>query len=232
MKNSVKDDLKLLANPEKAKILQGFFKTGKGQYGEGDIFLGISMPNQRTIAKKHKNTKLTTIQSLLNSKVHEHRMTALLILVDQYPNNQEQTFNLYIKNTRNINNWDLIDVTTPKIVGHYLIDKPRDLLYLFAKSKSLWERRIAILATFQFIKNNDFQDSLNLAEILLHDPHDLIHKAVGWMLREIGKRDLKTEEQFIKQYYKIMPRTMLRYAIERFPEKKRKMYMIKPNQKP
>jgi len=226
---NLQKDLQRLANKEKAKLLQGFFKTGKGQYGEGDIFLGVMVPQQRKTAKKHKDLSLKDIQKLLNSKIHEYRLTALFILIDKYQNTDEkkEIFNLYLKNTDNINNWDLIDLSAPKIIGNYLLDKPRDILYKLANSKSLWEKRISILATAAFISNNQYKDTLKISKILLNDNHDLIHKAVGWMLREVGKKDQKTEEEFLKKHYKTMPRTMLRYAIERFEENKRIFYLRK-----
>jgi len=227
----LKKDLEALKNPEKAKLLQGFFKTGKGEYGEGDIFLGIMVPNQRKVAKKYKDLPLNKIQQLLNSNIHEHRLTSLFILTDKYQKADEKTkeeiFNFYLNNTKNINNWDLIDLSAPKIVGDYLLDKPRDILYKLANSKSLWERRISILATAMFIYNNEYKDTLKISEILLNDPHDLIHKGVGWMLREVGKKDQAVEEEFLKKHHKTMPRTMLRYAIEKFDENKRKLYMKK-----
>ena len=229
---SVESDLRELADPEKAKLLQGFFKTGKGEYAEGDIFLGIVVPIQRKIAEKYNNLDLNDIQNLLSSKIHEHRLTALFILTDRYQKADEKEkkkiFELYLKNTKNINNWDLIDLSAPKIVGNYLLDKKREVLYRLAKSKSLWERRISILATFEFIANNEFKDTLAISEILLNGKHDLIHKGVGWMLREVGKRvSQEKEEEFLNKHYKKMPRTMLRYAIERFPEQKRKFYLKK-----
>lgn len=225
----IQKDLQKLANKEKAKILQGFFKTGKGQYGEGDIFLGIVVPLQRKVAKEHKDLTLNEIQTLLNSKIHEYRLTALFILIDQYKtsNKQKEIFNFYLKNTKNINNWDLIDLSAPNIVGNYILNKKRNIIYKLANSKSLWEKRIAILSTFEFIKNNEYTDTLKLSKILLNDKHDLIHKSVGWMLREVGKRDQKIEEEFLKKHYKNMPRTMLRYSIERFEESKRQFYLKK-----
>ena len=223
---NVKKDLQKLANPEKAKLLQGFFKTGKGEYGEGDIFLGINVPVQRKIAKKYRELKLNDIQLLLNSKIHEHRLVALLILVDKYEKTKnKEIVDFYLSNTKNINNWDLVDLTAHKILGDYLVNKERSLLYNLANSNDLWEKRISMIATAAFIKNNDFKDALKIAEILLNDNHDLIHKAVGWMLREIGKKDQDTEETFLKKYYKQMPRTMLRYAIEKFEESKRQAYL-------
>jgi len=228
----IKKDLENLANPEKAKLLQRFFKTAKGEYGEGDIFLGIMVPQQRKVANKHKDLTLNQLQQLLKSNIHEHRLTAIFILVHKYKKTNQKTkkqiFNFYLKNTNRINNWDLIDLSAPNIVGNYLLDKPKDILYKLARSKSLWEKRIAILSTFAFIANNEYKDTLKISEILLNDSHDLIHKGVGWMLREVGKRvSQQKEEQFLKKHYKNMPRTMLRYAIERFPENKRKFYMKK-----
>jgi 3-methyladenine DNA glycosylase AlkD len=227
----LKKDLDKLKNPKQAKLLQGFFKTGKGEYGEGDIFLGIKVPVQRKVAKKYGNLSLNEIQKFLNSKIHEYRLVALFILIDQYQKGdkivKKRIADFYLKNTKNINNWDLVDLSAPKILGDYLLDKSRSVLYRLVKSKNLWERRISVLSTFAFINNNDFKDSLKISEKLLTDEHDLIHKAVGWMLREIGKRDQKKEEAFLKKHYKKMPRTMLRYAIERFPEPKRKSYLKK-----
>ena len=227
--DQIKTDLLQLSNPEKAKVLSRFFKTGKGQYGEGDMFLGISVPQQRKVGKKYLNLSLVNLQELLNSKIHEYRLTALLILVAKYKktdfSGKEEIFDFYLNNTKNINNWDLVDLSAPKIVGGYLLDKKRSLLLELAKSNYLWERRIAILSTFEFIKHNDFEDTLSISKILLHDEHDLIHKAVGWMLREIGKRDQEAEERFLKKYFKEMPRTMLRYAIEKFTENKRQFYL-------
>jgi len=226
-------DFKKLENKEKAKLLQGFFKTGKGEYGEGDVFLGLMVPEQRKLAKKYPNLSLQDSQELLNSKIHEHRLTALFILISRYKTGSDKqkdaVYRLYLNNTKNINNWDLIDLSAPSIVGDYLLNHKSEqmILYKLAKSKLLWERRISILATFMFIKYNQFEHTLKIAEILLHDKHDLIHKAVGWMLRELGKRNQEVEEQFIEKYYKEMPRTMLRYAIEKFPEEKRKYYLQK-----
>ena len=227
----IQDELQSLANPEKAKILQGFFKTGKGQYGEGDVFLGLTVPQIRVIAKKHfKEISLAEVQKLVESQYHEFRMCGLIILTYKYEKFEEERqgiYDFYLKNTKYINNWDLVDVTTPRIVGVYLLDKDRSVLYKLAKSSDLWEKRIAILATFAFIRENDFDDSLAISEILLNDKHDLIHKAVGWMLREVGKKNQAVEEEFLQKHYKTMPRTMLRYAIEKFEEGKRKGYLKK-----
>lgn len=225
----IRRTIKKQANPKQAVILQKFFKTAKGEYGEGDIFYGIKVPIQRTIAKQFRDLSFTDLKSLINSKIHEERLIAAFILVDQYKNGDEKkrklVFNFYLKNRKGINNWDLVDLSAPQIIGEHLLDKEKSLLYKFALSKDLWEKRIAVLSTFTFIRNHFFEDTLNICEILLNDKHDLIHKAAGWMLREVGKRDLAAGEEFLKKYYKDMPRTMLRYAIEKFPEKKRKAYL-------
>lgn len=228
----LKKDLLKLSNPQQAKILQRFFKTAPGEYAQGDLFLGIKVPEQRVIANKyHKILTYPEIQKLLQSKYHEHRLTALFILIKKYLKSdeaeQKTIFDLYLQNTKYINNWDLVDSSTPNIVGTYILNKDKNILYQLANSADLWEKRIAIMATFTFIKNQQFQETLKISEILLHDQHDLIHKAVGWMLREIGNRDLAIEEQFLKKYHSQMPRTMLRYALEKFPEEKRKFYMKK-----
>jgi len=243
----IKKDMKKLSDPERAKQCQRFFKTGKGQYGEGDIFIGLTNPQIRGIVKQYWELSLTDTQKLIKSKIHEQRLVAILILVTKFQKigknkkiskeektkQQKQIVNIYLKNTKYVNNWDLIDLSAPKILGAYLfsltknVDREKKILYKLAKSKSLWEKRIAMLSTFEFIRNGHFDDAINIAEILVNDKHDLIHKAVGWMLREIGKRDQAVEEKFLKRHYKTMPRTMLRYAIERFDEKKRKFYKVK-----
>lgn len=227
--DNLKSDLQAIADPEKAKILSRFFKTGKGQYGEGDIFLGVMVPGQRSIAKKYAALPLKDIRRLLFSGMHEHRLVALLILVDKYKKadetGREKIFDFYLKHTKHIDNWDLVDLSAPNIPGEYLLDKDRTVLYRLARSKNLWERRISVLATFAFIKKNDFADTLEISKLLLNDDHDLIHKAVGWMLREVGKRDVKAEEDFLKKHYRLMPRTMLRYAIERFDETKKRFFL-------
>lgn len=229
MTGSIKKEFENLRNPEKALILKRFFKTGKGEYGQGDVFLGIIVPKQRELAKKFGNLGLKDIQNLLNSKVHEHRLTSLFILIERFKKADEkgkkEIFEFYLRNTKNINNWDLVDLSAPNIVGNYLLDKNRGILYKLAKSNNLWEKRIAVLSTFAFIREKDFDDSLRVAEILLNEKHDLIHKAVGWMLREIGKRSQPAEERFLRKHYKTMPRTMLRYAIERFDDRKKAFYM-------
>jgi 3-methyladenine DNA glycosylase AlkD len=225
----IKKDIKKNANPQKAELLQRFFKTGPGEYGQGDIFLGIMVPVQRSIAKKYKDLSLKEIKVLLCSDKHEERLIALLILVEQFKKGDDQKkegiFTFYHLHRKRINNWDLVDLTAHIISGSYLMDKDKSLLYKLAESKTIWDRRIAVMSTFYFIKNNVFDDALCLAEKLLDDKHDLIHKAVGWMLREIGNRDMNTEEGFLEKHYRKMPRTMLRYAIEKFPEKKRLAYL-------
>ncbi len=230
MLKEIRKELRNLANPEKAKILMGFFKTGKGQYGEGDKFLGITVPQTRLVAKKHAQLPLAEVLQLLQSAFHEERLAALLILVLQYQQGDEKQkkkiFDAYLKNTQWINNWDLVDLTADRIVGAYLSDKPKDILFKLAESKLLWERRIAMLATFHEIKNGRSETALAIAEKLLLDREDLMHKAVGWMLREVGKRcSQQVEEKFLQKYVKLMPRTTLRYAIERFEEGKRLRYL-------
>jgi 3-methyladenine DNA glycosylase AlkD len=224
-------DLKRLANPEKAKLLSRFFKTGPGEYGEGDVFLGIMVPEQRKVAKKYSGLSLPEIQDLLTSKIHEHRLVSVFILVSKYqkadPSGKKDIYDFYLRNTKNINNWDLVDMSAPKIMGDHLLERDKSILYKLARSDNLWERRISILSTAAFIDKHQFEDSLKISELLLGDKHDLIHKAVGWMLREMGKKDQEVEEMFLRKHHKVMPRTMLRYAIERFEEKKRKAYMAK-----
>ncbi len=233
--DNLKKELKGLENPEKAKILSRFFKTGLGEYGEGDIFLGISVPKQRIVSKKYIDLTLKEISELLKSEIHEYRFVSLLILIEKYNESNEiqkkEIFEFYVKNINSVNNWDLVDLSAPKILGDYLIRniEKRDILYEFARSYTFWVRRTSIVSCFAFIKNNDFQDALNISEILIKDKEDLIHKAVGWMLREIGKRNLNIEEKFLKKNnnYKNMPRTMLRYSIERFNKEKKYFYMKK-----
>ncbi len=255
---NLKKELKSLANPEQAKNLQRFFKTGKGEYGEGDVFLGVEggVPAKRKIAKRYSDLSFKDLQNLLDSKIHEHRFMALIILVNKFKNSaknpaksdfagrdnkfhkvrvsntlQKEIFDFYIKNSKKINNWDLVDTSAPYIAGQYLLKLPkpgfgkRKVLYKFARSKNLWEKRISIISTYAFIREKQFEDTLKIAEILLSDKHDLIHKAVGWMLREVGNRDRKVEEKFLKKHYKKIPRTTLRYAIEKFPEDLRLRYL-------
>ena len=231
MINQIRKEIKTISDPKRATALQRFFKTGKGEYGYGDVFVGLTLPQIRNLVKKYQEMDLKDVVMLLQSKIHEERMIALLVLVEQYKKANEkvkkQIFNLYLANTKYINSWDLVDVTTPRIIGEYLKDKDRSILYKLAKSDGLWEKRISIMATYQFIATlKQFKDTFAIADILLNDKHDLIHKAVGWMLREVGKRiSQETEEEFLKTRYKKMPRTMLRYAIERFPEDLRLKYL-------
>ncbi len=223
----ITNQLKALGNKPAAEHAQGFFKTGPGQYGEGDIFLGIKVPVLRTVAKEHCDIALDDAVELLQSPLHEVRLLALFIMVLQYERGGNETviYRAYLTNTHRINNWDLVDGSAADIVGAHLFERDRKPLYRLAISKSLWERRIAIIATLYFIRRNQFDDTLAIADILLNDQEDLMHKAVGWMLRETGKRDLKAEEKFLLPRYQKMPRTMLRYAIERFPEPKRLTYL-------
>lgn len=230
--DKTKKELKALADPEKAKILQRFFKTGKGEYGEGDRFLGICVPDQRKVARKFLNMRLEETENLLHSRIHEYRLTAVIIMVEKSKRGneeeQEKIYKLYLKNTKWINNWDLVDLSAHYIVGAFLLDKPRKSLYSLAKSDLLWERRIAMISTFAFIRVGEFSDTLKLAKALLKDEHDLMHKAVGWMLREMGKKSDEGHEElirFLDKHTLQMPRTMLRYSIERLPEKQRLYYL-------
>jgi 3-methyladenine DNA glycosylase AlkD len=221
--------LEELADKEKAQVLQRFFKTGPGEYGEGDVFLGIRVPELRKLAKEYEGIALKEAEQLLRSSIHEQRLLALLILIRNFSKGdvgvRKRIYELYLKNTRYINNWDLVDVSAEHVVGAYLMERNREQLYRLAKSDSLWERRISILSTFHYVKHDEFSETLRISKMLLSDEEDLIHKAVGWMLREVGKRHLPTEEKFLRVHYKMMPRTMLRYAIERFPEPKRQRYL-------
>jgi len=227
--DEIKKKLERLGSKERANNLQRFFKTGPGEYGEGDVFLGIKVPELRKVAKEFQGLSLADVKRLLRSPIHEERLLALLVLVLAYSKGderkREKIFDLYLKNTKFINNWDLVDLSAGHIVGAFLADRDRSMLLDLARSNNLWDRRIAILATSYYIKDGDFKDALEISEILLSDEEDLIHKAVGWMLREVGKRDLKAEESFLKRHHGVMPRTMLRYAIERFPERKRLRYL-------
>ncbi len=231
------------ANKQKAEILSRFFKTGKGEYGESDKFLGVTVPELRNVAKITQNISFVEVRKLLQSNFHEDRLAALEILVFKFENavknqdkkTQKEVFDFYLKNRGGINNWDLVDLSAPYIFGPYLYNYDKDnckdkkfdknILYKFAKSKKLWDKRIAIVSTFEFIRNNSFTDTLKISKILLCDQHDLIQKAVGWMLREVGKRNRKVLEKFLKENYKKMPRTMLRYSIEKFSPKIRQKYL-------
>lgn len=229
----VRKELKCMADPEKAAMLQRFFKTGPSQYGEGDIFIGVMVPQSRQVAKKFCHLPLGEVRTLLYSRVHEERLVALLILAWRYSSasssrEEEEIVKFYLDHIKQVNNWDLVDLSAPNILGAHLVDRDdrRKLLSRLAGSENVWERRIAIVATHHFIRNGDFSDTLKIAEMLLQDRHDLIHKAVGWMLREVGKRDAAAEEEFLEKHCSVMPRTMLRYAIERLSERKRRRYMI------
>ncbi|MBI2579722.1 MAG: DNA alkylation repair protein [Candidatus Aenigmarchaeota archaeon] len=221
-------ELEAAGNPERAKVYSKFFKTGKGEYGEGDVFLGITVPEQRKISRKYPSASFGDLERLLSSNIHEHRLTALLVLVEKYRKSDEKArkmvFDFCMKNISGINSWDLVDTAAPSVIGGHLLDRDRSILYKLAKG-GLWERRIAIVSTYAFIKNGALDDTFRIAEMLLDDEHDLIHKAVGWMLREVGKRNTDILEKFLLKNSRRMPRTMLRYAIERFPERKRKFYM-------
>lgn len=218
-----------LSDPERAAHSRKYFKTDEGGYGQGDKFLGIRVPVLRKAVRLFRETSLSETRKLLKSEYHEIRLFSLLLLVHQFAKGdaglREKIYTLYLKNTKYINNWDLVDSSAPYIVGGWLFDKKRSILYELAISSRLWERRIAIMATAYFIKNGQFNDTLKLSRMLMDDPEDLIHKAVGWMLREVGKRDLEIEEGFLKKHYKKMPRTMLRYSIEKFSNKRRQAYL-------
>lgn len=221
--------LRQAARPEDAVVLQRFFKTGPGQYGEGDVFLGVRVPASRRLAREADDLSEQDVVSLLRSQFHEERLLALLMLVRRFERGsveqQRRIFELYLAETRWINNWDLVDLSAPNIVGAWLLDRPRGLLRKLVKSASLWERRIAILATFTFIRAGSYDDTLVLCRMLLKDPHDLMHKACGWMLREVGKRDRATLDAFLEQHADVMPRTQLRYAIEKHPAKERRAWL-------
>lgn len=228
--SSAVDSLKKLAQPEKIHIYQNFFKTGKGQYGEGDIFIGVTVPNTRNVANKFIDLKSTEIKKLLDSKIHEVRLLGFILIVLQFKKSKDDSirkklFDFYLKNKKQANNWDLVDLSAYFVIGAWLKDKDKKILFQLAKSKSIWDRRIAIISTLAFIRENDFKTTIKLSEILLKDNEDLMHKAVGWMLREVGKRDINILIKFLNQHSIKMPRTMLRYSIEKFPEKIRKHYL-------
>jgi 3-methyladenine DNA glycosylase AlkD len=225
----IRKELRTFGSKEDAAFLQRFFKTGPGEYGEGDVFLGVRVPQVRKLVKQYPDAGLKEARQLITSPIHEERLLALLILVRDFSRGNDSVkkkiYEFYLAKTRYINNWDLVDSSAEHIVGAFLNGKDKVPLHQLARSDSLWERRIAIMATFHFIKQMAFSETLKISKILLQDEHDLIHKAVGWMLREIGKRDMRTEEKFLKGCYRRMPRTMLRYAIEKFPEPKRQAYL-------
>ncbi len=242
MLDNLKKDLQILANKENAEFVSRYFKSGKGEYGEGDIFIGVTVPNSRIIAKAYRDLPLSEVQNLLSSKIHEERQVALMILSIKTENADEKELKklheFYLENLKYVNNWDLVDGSAENLVGKILREHPNNkvtfkgrtlqgtkLLKYLAISDILWERRIAIVSTFEFIKNNQFGETLKISKILFADNHDLIHKAVGWMLREVGKKDQKTLEKFLKEKYSSLPRTTLRYAIERYPQALRLKYL-------
>ena len=231
MIEQIRKELRRHASPAKKDVYERFFKTGKGEYGEGDLFIGITVPETRSVAKKFSGLPLREVKSLMLSPFHEERLCGILILVENFKKGDERKrkkiYEFYMRNSSKVNNWDLVDLSADKIVGEYLLDKDKMVLYKLANSNNVWQRRISIIATFAFIKKGVFKDTFRISEILLQDKHDLIHKAVGWMLREVGKRDQEAEEKFLRKHYRHMPRTALRYAIEKFDERKRKFYMKK-----
>ena len=226
MTNKIYNALVARSDEEKKIVLPRFFKTGNGQYGEGDMFIGVTVPNIREVSKEFKNIDFDVIEALMHSQWHEMRMCALLILVN---NSQKEVtkdiFDFYLSQTRYINNWDLVDLSAPQIVGKFLLDKDREILYKLAESHLLWDNRIAIVSTLTFIRSNDLDDTYELSLKMLHHKHDLMHKAIGWMLREAGKRDTKRLYDFVQEHKAIMPRTMLRYSIEKFDKETRKELM-------
>lgn len=226
---AVRREVRAAANPAKAKVLAGFFKTGKGQYGEGDRFLGLTVPVSRAIARRHAGLEFRDVEHLLHSKFHEERLIGLLVLVHRFrlgdDAGRKAVFDFYLRHADRADNWDLVDLSADKIVGTWLLDRPKGILTTLATSPSLWRRRIAIVATFAFIRAGRLDDTFRIADLLMKDGHDLIHKATGWMLREAGKRDKTALVAYLKPRYKAMPRTMLRYAIEKFPDAERKRYL-------
>ena len=227
----IQQELEMYIDPVKKEYLPKFFKTGKGQYGEGDKFLGIVVPNVRLVAKKHREESFETVKELMRSEYHECRLCGLLILVERFKKNDEkdrkEIYEFYLSQTERINNWDLVDLTCRDIVGEYLVDKDRSLLYRLAESENLWEQRISIVSTWAFIRRNDFGDTLELSERLIGHKHDLMHKAVGWMLREVGKKERQTLTDFLERNATRLPRTALRYAIEHYPEPERQYFLKK-----
>jgi 3-methyladenine DNA glycosylase AlkD len=227
---SLKQALLQLTNPERAILAHRYFKTGKGQYGEGDIFIGLSNPQVQSLVKEHlKSTDMADVQELINDSIHELRFAGLLVLVTKFPKSspfdQQEIVDFYVKNVQQINNWDLVDCSAYKILGKFLLDKNRQILYDLANSGHLWSERIAVVSCLEFIRNRQFSDIFNLSEKFLTHKHDLMHKACGWMLREVGKRDELALQEFLDEHLKKMPRTMLRYAIERMEEGKRLGYL-------
>jgi len=229
MVNNIMKELQALSDPEKAEFLPRFFKTLPGGYAEGDIFIGVTVPKIRSVAKKYHALPFTQIRQLLRSPIHEHRLAALLILADRFGSSdeaaKERIAEFYLHNLNYVNNWDLVDLSADKVLGAYLFSRDRSILYSLCKTGHLWSQRVAIISTFFFIRRGQFEDTFRIAGHLLGHKHDLIHKAVGWMLREVGKRDREAEELFLKKHYRSMPRTMLRYAIEKFSPEERQRYL-------
>ena len=226
---TITNELQALSDAEKQEIFPKFFKAGKGEYGEGDRFLGVTIPNIRAIAKLHKDISMEEIQDLIQSEWHEVRLCALIIMVEKSKKKDEalrkELFNLYLSQTERINNWDLVDLSCRFIIGEYLLDKSRDILYQLAQSPLLWDNRIAIVSTYAFIRKGQLEDTYALSDLMMHHPHDLMHKAIGWMLREAGKRDSERLYDYVMSHRADMPRTMLRYAIEKFSPKERAILM-------
>lgn len=233
IEQTIQSQLESVSIPEKKIHLPLFFKTGKGQYGEGDLFIGVVVPDIRIIAKKHTDLTPIELDKLLNNPYHECRLCALMILVEQFKKlkndtDRKQIVDFYLSHTSRINNWDLVDLSAKDIIGEYLVDKQnRSVLYKLAESNLLWDQRIAVISTFAFIKRFDFTDIINLSEKLLYHKHDLMHKAIGWMLRETGKKDKSVLISFLDKYYTTMPRTMLRYSIEKLSAEEKSYYMTK-----
>lgn len=229
--SEIQKELESCSTPEKRDFLPRFFKTGKGQYGEGDKFLGVVVPDTRNIARKYKSISFDDVTLLLENEYHECRLCALLILIEQFKKSDEigkkKITDFYLSKTRYINNWDLVDLSCRDILGEYLVDKDRAILYQLADSSLLWDQRIAVVSTFAFIKRGDLADIFSLSEKLMNHKHDLMHKAIGWMLREAGKKDLDALRGFLDKFHKIMPRTMLRYSIEKLSAEERTNYMKK-----
>lgn len=229
-------DLRRAADPKKAVFLQSYFKTGSGEYGEGDTFIGVTVPLLRTIAKKHQGLRLLSLSRLLRSRINEERALALEILVRQFyradTSARQTLYSFYVRHLQYVNNWNLIDGSAPAIIGPILLGRRTAFLYRLAKSKRMWDRRIAVVSTLHLIKRGEYEHTLRLCAMLLRDPHDLIHKACGWMLREVGKRDLRPLTRFLRAHHAVMPRTMLHYAIERLPERKRRAYLRHPSRRP
>ena len=226
---TITNRLQALSDAEKREIFPKFFKAGKGEYGEGDRFLGVTVPNIRAIAKLHKDISIEEIRGLIQSEWHEVRLCALIIMVEKSKKKDEalrkELFNLYLSQTERINNWDLVDLSCRFIIGEYLLDKSRDILYHLAQSPLLWDNRIAIVSTYAFIRKGQLEDTYALSDLMMQHPHDLMHKAIGWMLREAGKRDSERLYDYVMSHRADMPRTMLRYAIEKFSPKERAILM-------